>query len=322
MAGVTPITKEAHSSSGAKSAVFAALFGNLGVAVAKLVAWTFTGSSAMLAESIHSLADTVNQVFLLLGLRLDKRAPTEEHPFGFGGERFFWAFIVAVSIFTLGAVFSIYEGVHKILHPAPISNVAWAYGALGFAAIFESFALRIAWREFRHWRASNPGSLWQGLRTTKSPTILVVLFEDSAALLGILAAALGIGLTVVTGNTLYDGLASLAIGLILLVVAWFIGWRTRGLLLGEAATPADRERIRDAVTGVDSVVEVVEMLTLHLGPEDILVNLSVNFRDGLTTDEVEEAIDEIETRIREVVPIAHRIFIEAESIVRRGERRP
>ena len=309
--------KKSEGTSNAKLAVIAALLGNLGVAAMKFVAWIFTGSSAMLAESVHSVADTVNQGFLLLGFRLEQRAPTVEHPFGFGRERYFWAFIVAVSIFTLGAVFSIYEGIHKMLHPAPITNAGWSFAALGAAVLFESYALRIAWKEFGHWRERNPGPLWQGLTTTKSPTILVVLFEDSAALLGIVVAATGIGLAILTGNTLYDGMASLGIGIILLFAAWFIGWRTRGLLLGEAATEADRARILRAVNGVESVVEVVEVLTLHLGPHDILVNLSVNFRDGLTTDEVEAAIDEIETRILAAVPSAQRVFIEAESSVRR-----
>jgi len=302
---------------GAKKAVCAALFGNFGVAVAKFGAWSMSGSSAMLAESIHSVADTVNQVFLLLGLRLERRPPTVEHPFGFGRERYFWAFIVAVSIFALGAVFSIYEGIHKIAHPEPIRNAGWSFAALGLAMAFEGYALSVAWREFSHWRAKNPGPLLRALRTTKSPTILVVLFEDSAALLGIVVAAAGIGLTLITGSTLWDGLASLVIGVILLFAAWFIGWRTRGLLLGESATDADRERIRRAVEDSDAVVEVVEMLTLHLGPRDILVNLAVNFRDGLDTDGLEAAVDEIETAIKTAVPAARRVFIEAESITKR-----
>jgi cation diffusion facilitator family transporter len=311
-------TEKEHGTSGARLAVIAALFGNLGVAAMKFVAWIFTGSSAMLAESIHSVADTVNQGFLLLGLRLERRLPTAEYPFGFGRERYFWAFIVAVSIFALGAVFSIYEGIHKMRHPTPIENAGWSFAALGVAVLFESYALRIAWKELGHWRERNPGSLWRGLTTTKSPTILVVLFEDSAALLGISIATVGIGLALVTGNTVWDGLASLGIGIILFLAAWFIGWRTRNLLLGEAATPADRERIRAAVLRSDAVLDVVELLTLHLGPSDILVNLALHFRDGLTTDEVEAAVDEIETNIRVAVPAARRIFIEAESLVRRN----
>ena len=261
---------------GAKKAVIAALFGNLAVAASKFVAYLATNSSAMLAESIHSVADTVNQVFLLLGLRLGRRPPDEEHPFGFGRERFVWAVIVALSIFTLGAVFSFYEGMH--------------------------------------WRVRNPGPFWRSLTQTKSPTILVVLFEDSAALLGIAVAACGIGLTMLTGSPLWDGLASVVIGALLLFAALFVGWRTRGLLLGEAATPEDRIRIRNAVNSVDEVEELLEVLTLHLGPEEILVNLNVNFADGLDTDRLEIAVDEIESRIRLAVPAATRIFIEAESL--------
>jgi cation diffusion facilitator family transporter len=305
--------EDSHDS-GAKAAVVAALLGNLGVAVIKLVAWFFTHSAAMLAESLHSLADTVNQVFLLLGLKLGKRPPTEAHPFGFGRERYFWAFIVAVSIFTLGAAFSIYEGVKKMLHPHPIEDPTWAFVALGVAAVFESYALRIAWREFKEWRERNPGPFLRSLAESKSPTILVVLFEDSAALLGIVVACSGIALAMTTGNGLWDGLASLVIGIILLGAATFVGWRTRGLLLGEAATPADRARIRKAVAEVPEVVDILEVLTLHLGPTDILVNLNVKFADGLDTARLESAIDQIETRITESVPAARRIFIEAESL--------
>ena len=299
---------------GAKKAVIAALFGNLGVAISKLVAALLTGSSAMLAETLHSFADTGNQVFLLLGLKLGQRPPDEEHPFGYGRERYFWAFLVALLMFSVGAVFSIYEGISKILHPHPIENAIYSYIALGLAFVFESYALSIAWREFKHWRERNPGSLLQSLKTSKSPTILVVLFEDSAALLGILVAAAGIGLTVALDAPFFDGLASLIIGLILLAAAAFIGWRTRGLLLGEAATVEDRRRIREAVESVPQVERALEVLTLHLGPEEILVNLNVHFRDGLDTDALEEAVDRIEERIRAAVPAAQRIFIEAESL--------
>jgi cation diffusion facilitator family transporter len=305
-----------HGDAGARKAVLAALFGNFGVAVAKLIAAVITGSSAMLAETLHSFADTGNQVFLLLGLRLGRRQPDEEHPFGYGRERYFWAFIVALSIFSLGAVFSILEGLDKIRHPHGIEQVGYSYGALALAFLFEAYALSVAWREFSHWRARNPGPLLRSIRTSKSPTILVVLFEDSAALLGILVAATGITLTVLTGNPLWDGLASLVIGVILLFAAFFIGWRTRGLLIGEGATEADRRRIREAVLGVEEVEDLLEVLTLHLGPEDILVNLNVHFRDGLDTDRLEAVVDEIESRIRAAVPAARRIFIEAESLRR------
>ena len=273
-----------------------------------------TGSSAMLAETLHSLADTGNQVFLLLGLKLGRKPPDENHPFGYGRERYFWAFIVALSIFSVGGLFSVVEGIRKINHPHPITNAIASYIALGIAFVLEAYVLRIAYREFKHWRDQNPGPFWQSLRTSKSPTILVVLFEDSAALAGILVAAAGITLTLVTDNSVYDGIASLVIGLILFGAAAFIGWRTRGLLIGEAATDADRQRIRDAVTSVPEVATVIECLTLHLGPEDILVNLNVNFEDGLTTDDLERAVDEIEKRIRAAVPTARRIFIEAESL--------
>jgi cation diffusion facilitator family transporter len=310
---------EDHADAGTARAVVAAFFGNFGVAVSKLVAWLFTGSSAMLAETLHSLADTVNQVFLLLGLRLGRRAPDEGHPFGYGRERYFWAFVVALSIFSVGGLFSVLEGLSKIRTQHPIDNPLISYIALGIAAVLEAYVLRVAWQEFKHWRAKNPGPLVQGLLTTKSPTILVVLFEDSAALLGILIAAAGITLTLITGNGLYDGIASLVIGVMLFLIAGFLGWRTRRLLIGEGATPADRVRIQQAVESVPEVKALLETLTLHLGPEDILVNLNINFEDDLVTDDIERVVDEIERRIREAVPMARRIFIEAESL--RGFRR-
>jgi len=308
------MTEHHDSEAAAKRAVIAALIGNTGVAAAKLVAFLFTGSAAMLAEFYHSSADTINQGFLLLGMRLEKRAPNEKHPFGYSRERYFWAFVVAVSIFGLGAVLSIIEGASKISHPHEIRNPIVSFIALGVAFVFETYALRIAWREFQHWRDRNPGPLLTALRTAKAPTILVVIFEDSAALAGILVAAGGISLTLLTGNGVYDAIASLLIGVILIFAAGFIGMRSRALLLGEAATDADRARIRSAVEGVSQVGSLLEMLTLHLGPEDILINLNIEFADDLRTDDIEAVIDEIERRIREAVPAAGRIFIEAESL--------
>ena len=303
-----------HGHKGATRAVLAAFFGNLGVAIAKFVAWLMTGSSAMLAETLHSVADTVNQVFLLLGLRLGRKPPDEKHPFGYGRERYFWAFIVALSIFSVGGLFAVVEGIRKINNPHPIENPLVNYIALGIAFLLEAYVLRVAYQEFKHWREQNPGPFWHSLRTSKSPTILVVLFEDSAALLGVVVATIGITLTLVTDNAVWDGIASLVIGFILFGAAAFIGWRTRGLLIGEAATEADRERIKEAVRSVPEVDELLETLTLHLGPEDVLVNLHVHFKDGLTTDQLEHAVDEIEKRIRKAVPFARRIFIEAESL--------
>ncbi len=299
---------------GAKKAVIAALFANMAVAAGKFTAWGISGSSAMLAESFHSVADTVNQAFLLLGMKLGKKPPDETHPFGYGRERYFWAFIVALTIFSVGAVFSIFEGVKKIIHPHPIENATITFVVLGAAMFFESFALRVAWKEFTEWRVLNPGPLWEGLKVSKSPTILVVLFEDTAALLGILVAAAGIGMTLWTGEPVWDGIASVVIGVILFGAAYFLGWRTHRLLIGEGATPADRERIREAVEGVPEVASLIDLLTLHLAPQEILVNLNVNFADGLDTDMVEGVIDRIETRIRAAVPAATRIFIEAESL--------
>lgn len=298
-------------------AIIAALFGNGAVAITKLIAFLITTSTAMLAETLHSFADTFNQIFLLIGAKRAQKPADESHPFGYGQERYFWAFIVALSIFTIGAAFSIYEGIQKIIHPHPIQNPIWSFAALGLAVIFEGYALKVAWKEFQHWRNQNPGSLWESFKNSKDTAIMTVLFEDSAALVGLLIAAVCIGLTLLTGEPVFDGLGSIIIGFLLLIVAYFLGKKSMGLLIGEAATPEDKQRIKNAVESVEHVEQVIDILTLHLGPQDILVNLDVHFADGLSTDDVETVIDTIEKEIRTSVPAAKRIFIEAETLTRR-----
>lgn len=294
-------------------AIWAAFIVNTVISTVKFVAAFLTGSSAMLAESFHSLADTGNQVLLLLGLRLSGRPPDVQHPFGYGKERFFWAFVVAISMFAVGATFSVYEGIKGFFYPHQLVNPTLNYIILGLGVFLESIALRIAYREFN---ATRKFGIWRSLREAKDPALLTVLFEDSAALVGIVLALAGIYLTQITGNGLYDSAASVTIGLMLAGIAFFLARETKGLLIGESASEEDRTKILHAVCSVPEVSESIECLTMHIGPEEILVNLSVNFCDGLNTDQVEQAIDRIEREIKKAVPMVGRIFIEADTLLR------
>lgn len=296
-----------------RKALLAGILANLGVAVVKFVAFSFTHSTAMLAESVHSVADSSNQLLLFVGLKRAAKPADELHPFGYSVERYFWGFVVAVNIFVLGAVVAIYEGTQKILHPHAIQNVMWNYAALGLAAIFEAAALRVAWKEFRHWRAENTGSLWQQLRRAKDLTLPTVLFEDSAALLGLLIAAIGIALAHTTGMHWFDGLASVLIGLILLVVAWFLAVESHSLLLGESATKHDRKTLRTLVESDPAVVRLLRLDTLQRGPDNILVALEIDFLDELDTGAIETAVGRIEDAIQAQIPAAKNVYVEASS---------
>lgn len=295
------------------AAVTAALVGNCLVAAAKFTAALITGSAAMLAESLHSLADTGNQVLLLVGISRSRRPADTEHPFGYGKERFFWAFLVAVTMFFVGAVMSVYKGVEGIFYPHPLEKPLVNYSVLALSVFFEGFALRTAYREFKQHRRAG---LLRDLHEAKDPSTLTILFEDSAALTGIAVAALGIFLSRELDNPFYDALASVIIGLVLAVVAFFLARETKALLIGESASRYDRERIADAVRQVPEVSALMDLLTMHIGPDEILVNLNINFKDGLDTDRLELVIDEVEKRIRQAVPEVGRIFIEAETLRR------
>lgn len=301
-------------------AVVGALFANALIAVLKFMAALITGSSGMMAEALHSLADTTNQVFLLLGLRFYKREPSAKHPFGYGKERFFWSFIAAIFIFGVGATYALYEGYEKLSHPHPPEKLVWAYWVLGFSFLLESGSIAVAiYQEARE--ARHEGMTFREyLRESKDPTAKTVLFEDSAALVGILIAATGIYLTdhhVGPGfgvhaapGAYWDGLASMAIGVVLAVVAFVLARSSRGLLLGEAATPKTVERIRRAILEHPNVCEVIELLTMHLAPKQILINAHINLRDRLKTDEIEETIQQIEKRIKQAEPKVDMIFLE------------
>jgi cation diffusion facilitator family transporter len=295
-------------------AVLGALFANAIIAILKLIAAVMTGSTGMMAEALHSVADTTNQVFLLLGLRFYKRPASEKHPFGYGKERFFWSFIAAIFIFGVGATYAIYEGIIKLKHPHPPENLVWAYAVLAISFVLEGFSIALAvYQEVKE--AHHEGlTFFAYLRESKDPTAKTVIFEDSAALLGIVIAAAGIYLTehhTGPGDGAYwDGVASIGIGLVLSVVAFVLARTTRGLLLGEAASPKSVSAIARAIESHPNVVKLVELLTMHLAPKQILINAHINLRDELVTDDIEDTIEEIEAAIKQAEPKVEMIFLE------------
>ncbi len=290
--------------------VILALVANFLIAVTKFGAAAVSQSSAMLSEAIHSLADTGNQLFLLRGHAVAVREPDVRHPYGRGKELYFWAFMVAVVLFVGGSVFSVLTGIDKIRNPeSGDEGYLLAMGVLVIAAVFEgSIALRPALKQFNAERAGR--SVPRSIRESKDPSLVVVVFEDVAALIGLAIAAVGLTLSRITGDGLWDGLASVLIGLVLAGVAWFIAAEMKSLLIGESATREDRSRIRVATLGVDEVQRIDRLLTMQLAPEEILVNMDVAFDDGLDTDQLEAAIRHIEAVIEEAVPSARKVFIE------------
>ena len=290
--------------------VILALVANFLIAVTKFVAAAISQSSAMLSEAIHSLADTGNQLFLLRGHAVAGREPDVRHPYGRGKELYFWAFMVAVVLFVGGSVLSVLTGIDRIRNPESSDEGYWlAMGVLVIAAVFEgSIALRPALKQFNAERAGR--SIPRSIQESKDPSLVVVVFEDVAALIGLAVAAVGLTLSRITGNGLWDGLASVLIGLVLAGVAWFIATEMKSLLIGESATREERSRIRAATLGVDEVQRIDRLLTMQLAPEEILVNMDVAFDDGLDTDQLEAAIRHIEGVIEEAVPSARKVFIE------------
>ena len=294
-----------------KKVIYAALTGNALIAVTKFVAATITGSSAMMSEGIHSVVDTGNQVLLLHGLRQSKKPPDRQFPFGHGKEVYFWSFVVAISIFAVGAGVSIYEGTHQILEPGPIANPMINYIVLGSAMVFEGGAWYFAYIEFN--KAKGKLGLLEAVQRGKDPTMFVVLFEDSAAMLGLVLAFIGVLATQLTGNAIYDGAASVGIGLILAGTAFWLAYETKGLLIGESANQAVIDGIRKIVSGYKEVEHVNEILTMHMGPDFILLNLSVEFADEANAPEIEVTIAGMDAQIKAAYPEVKRIFIEAEA---------
>ena len=295
-------------------AVVGALFANGLIAILKFVGAAITGSSGMMAEALHSVADTTNQVFLLLGLRFYKRPASSKHPFGYGKERFFWSFIAAIFIFGVGATYAIYEGIEKLRHPHPPTNLAWAYWILGLAFMLEAGSIGLAiYQEVKE--AHHEGlSFREYLSESKDPTAKTVLFEDSAALIGIVIAATGLVLTEYqvggAAGSYWDGLASIVIGLVLAVVAFVLARSSRGLLLGEAANSKVLAKIKQAIESHPNVERVVELLTMHLAPKQILINANLQLRADLRTGEIENSIREIEDRIKSAEPKVEMMFLE------------
>lgn len=292
---------------GSKRAVLTALFANAGIAVAKFVAFAVTGSSAMLAEGIHSVADTSNQGLLLHGGRASTRAPTRRHPFGFGRERYFWSFVVALVLFSLGGVFALYEGTQKLLDPHEVTSPEWAIGVLLIGLALEGFALRTAVREANKMRRGN----WiQFIRRSRNPEVPVILLEDMGAIIGLLTALSGVLLTTFTGEERWDAIATIVIGTLLVSIAIILAIEMKSLIIGESATVDDEEKIRDAILAAPAVERIVHMRTQHLGPEELLVGANLVLEGGLATEGLAEALAEAEQRIRAEVPAARVIYLE------------
>lgn len=297
--------------SGSKKVVLAALGANAAVAASKFAVGIVTGSVAMLAEAAHSVADTVNQIFLLVSIRLSQNPADEEHPFGYGKERFFWAFLAAIFIFVAGAFFSLYEGVQKLFEGGEHHGPFWpGYLVLGVAFMFDGGVLLVALREALQQARDAGLGLRQFLAESSDVTLKTALYEDSAATVGLLTAAIGLVMLQITGNPVFDGLASIVIGIILVLVAIMLGRETRDLLLGAAAPPRVREQIDAAIRSFPQVERVTRVLTMQLGLDSLLVTGELRLADDLTTDELEEVLQQITARIREVAPNVHNVYLE------------
>lgn len=308
------------SAGGGKKAIIAALLANSGIAITKFIAWAISGSASMLAEAVHSVADTGNQALLLLGSRQAARKADQEHPFGYGRERFVYAFVVAIILFSIGGVFSIYEGINKLANPHEITNAWVPIAVLVIAIVLESFSLRTAVRESNLVRGEQT---WiQFVRHAKAPELPVVLLEDIAALVGLVFAFLGVGLTVITGNSTWDAVATLAIGALLVLVAIILGIETKSLLVGEGATVADATAIRDAINEHPEVEALIHMKTLYLGPEELLVAAKVAFSPKKKLPDIAAAINALEAKVRSAVPTARVIYIEPDIYHQPGKGNP
>ena len=295
------------SAEGTRRAIVAAFLANLGIALSKFVAFVITGSASMLAESIHSVADTGNQGLLFLGRKRARKPPTAEHPFGYGAERYFWAFIVALVLFTLGAMFALYEGIEKLLHPEELVSPIWAFSVLGIAIVLEGWSLRTARHEATPSRGQR--SWWRFIRTTKSPELPVVLLEDTGALIGLVFAFVGISLAEITGNARWDAVGSIGIGMLLAVIAVVLAIEMKSLLIGEAVSPKVEAQLRAAILNGPEVSRIIHLRTQHLGPDDVLLAAKLEFTCD-TTAALTSAIDTVEARVRTSTPTVRLIFFE------------
>ena len=293
---------------GNRRAIIAALFANSGIAVLKFVGWGFTGAASLLAEAVHSVADTSNQGLLLWGNAAAKRAATPAHPFGYGRERYFWAFVVALVIFSLGGLFALYEGIDKLLHPHELSDPKWAVGILVIGIVFEGLSLRTAVQEAR--KSKTQRSWWIYIRRTKNPELPVILLEDIGALLGLMLALVGVTLAAWTGDARFDALGSASIGILLVAIAAVLAVEMKSLLIGEAANPEHERSIQSAATGHESVRRLIHLRTQHIGPDRVLVGAKLEFDADMSLGALSVAINEIEASIRSALPFEAMIYIE------------
>lgn len=288
------------------------MIANLGIAIAKFIGFLFTASSSLLAESVHSMADTGNQVLLLFGGKRSRMAPDRKHPFGYGRERFFWAFVVSIVLFTLGAMFAIYEGIEKVMHPHKIDSPQWAIGILAVSILLEANSFRTAVHEAR---PAKGAATWTAfIRRSRSPELPVVILEDIGALIGLVFALCAVVIAVVTGNGVWDGVGSIVIGTLLGVIAIVLSTEMKSLLIGESATEADENAIRSAIDNSPAVNRLISLRTEHIGPEEILVAAKVEFDGSLTMNQLAGVVDSVEAAIRTSVPNARRIFLEPDVV--------
>ncbi|MFE5670046.1 cation diffusion facilitator family transporter [Agromyces sp. NPDC056523] len=308
------------SASGGTKAILAAFLANTGIAVTKFIAWLVSGSASMLAESVHSVADAGNQLLLFAGGRRARKEADREHPFGYGRERYVYAFVVSIILFSVGGLFSIYEGIDKLQHPHELENAWVPIIVLVIAIVLEAFSLRTAVRESNQVRGMQ--SWVQFVRHAKAPELPVVLLEDIAALLGLVFAMFGVGLTVLTGNPLFDAIGTLMIGTLLIVVAIILGLETKSLLVGEGANEGDLGKIEKAILSGPEAERIIHMKTLYLGPDELLVAAKLGFRPHESLAEVSTAINVIEQRVREAVPSARVIYLEPDIYVDPNEHAP
>jgi len=298
----------AHSN----KAIYGAVLANIAIAISKFIAAFFTGSSTMLSEGIHSMVDTGNGILLLFGIKRSKKPADNEHPFGYGNEVFFWSFIVAVLIFALGGGIALYEGIVHIMHPRPITNIIWNYAVLIFAIIFEGSALYVGLKQFN--KTKGDASFYKALIDTKDTSTAAIVIEDSAAVAGLTIALIALSLGQITGIVYFDGIGSVLIGLLLLSVSTFFALECKSLLIGEGLPEEDVKKINKILYEDDNVTSYKRPLTLFFGPEEVLVNLNVDFKDELVADEIEQTVDRLESKIKEAIPSVNRIFIEADTI--------
>jgi cation diffusion facilitator family transporter len=293
--------------------VYAALFGNFTIAVFKFIAATITMSSAMLAEAYHSVSDTLNQVFLLVGIKMSKRKPDELHQFGYAKEQYFWSFIVAVILFSVAGILSVREGYSKLMEPHPIRHVYWSYAAIFIGIILDGYAMLLAYRQIKAKMIEDKlPNLWQALKHSKNPTVLTVFVEDSMAVIGLMIALIGITLAYFTGNMIYDAISSMLIGIMLMSFALMLGYEVKKLIIGESVSFRKKKKIRAAIESFDEVDRVLSLKTMHLSEDVVIVGMEIKFNPNIKVRELEKINDRIEQKVMNIIPKA-KCYIEAEN---------